>query len=429
MVKGFPSRFAFNNNARVRRAFPICRRGVHFPCLPGVGPSILTNMNDITRRHFTQSLAAAPAAFLMGCADRGNESASRSQADGADPWDGYDGAMVVDALASPGPFNVQNRTGQPLSAEMVANARASGITAVNVTANGGGGTPEEAYEATLGHLEYWDRETATHPDVLRLASSVTEIHEAKDAGQLALVLGFQDTFMLGTDVERLDEFHAKGVKIIQLTYNVPNLVGEGCLSPSNGGLTDFGKTLVEAMEDRGVLVDLSHCGQRTTAEAIVLAAGPVSITHSGCKAIYDHPRSKRDEELRALADKGGVVGIYMMPFLNAEGPPTAEDLYLHIEHAVNLCGEDHVGIGSDNSTTPTAADEAYLAGLKAFAEERQRLGIGAPREHEVLFVPELNAPERMEMIGEGLIARGHSASRVEKVIGGNWMRLFGEVWG
>lgn len=386
-------------------------------------------MSDITRRDFAQAIAAAPAAFLLGSCDRGPRAQSESAEEGPEQWEGYDRAVVVDALASPGPFNVPDRIGRPLTADMVANARASGITAVNVTASGSGETPGDAYQDTLRHLRYWDTETRAHPGVLRLAASVSDIHDAKDAGQLALVLGFQDTLMLGTDLDRLDEFHQKGVKIIQLTYNLPNLVGEGCLSPSNGGLTDFGKTLVAAMEERGVLVDLSHCGQRTTAETITLADGPVAITHSGCKAVYDHPRSKRDEELRALADKGGVVGIYTMPFLNAEGPPTARDLYLHIEHAVNVCGEDHVGIGSDNSTTPTVADEAYLAGLKEFADERQRLGIGAPREYEVLFVPDLNDPRRMAMIGEGLLARGHSVARVEKIIGGNWMRLFGEVWG
>ena len=379
---------------------------------------------SLSRRDFTRAMMAAPAAALVGCGRQGEEQDITT----SDASQGYEDLFVVDALASPGPFNVPDRIGAPLTPEMVDNVRASGITAVNVTANGGGATPDEAYEATLGHLDYWAREIEAHADVLQLGTTVDEIHEAKGGGRLALILGFQDTFMLGTDLDRLDEFHDQGVKVIQLTYNLPNLVGEGCLSPGNGGLTPFGMDLVGAMEERGVLIDLSHCGQRTTAEAIDLAAGPVSITHSGCAAVFDHPRSKRDEELRALAEKGGVVGIYTMPFLNAEGPPSAEDFYLHVEHAIQVCGEDHVGIGTDNSITPTVADEAYMATLNAFADERQRLGIGAPREHEVLFVPDLNDPRRMAMIGEGLRARGHGDARVEKILGGNWMRLFGEVW-
>ena len=385
----------------------------------------------ITRRRFARVAVAAPAAVLLGCrqgeSEAGPPQATDSQA--ATSFDQYPDAFVIDALASPGPFNVPNRIGAPLSDAMVRNAARSGITAVNVTASGSGATPDEAYEDTLRHLAYWSREVEAHPEVLRMAASVEDLHAAKDSGRLALIMGFQDTLMLGTDLGRLDAFHDQGVKIIQLTYNQPNLVGEGCLAPDNGGLTDFGRSLVEAMVERGVLIDLSHCGQRTTAEAIALASGPVSITHSGCRAVYDHPRSKADEELRAMADKGGVVGIYMMPFLNAEGPATADDFFRHIEHAIDVCGEDHVGVGTDNSITPTVADEAYLAGLKAFADERQRLGIGAPREYEVLFVPELNDPMRMAMVADGLLARGHSDDRVAKIIGGNWMRLFGEVWG
>ncbi|MDE2654225.1 MAG: membrane dipeptidase [Gemmatimonadota bacterium] len=343
-------------------------------------------------------------------------------------WSGYDAAFVVDALASPGPFNVPNRIGRPLTAEMVSNAAASGITAVNVTASGSGETPDEAYARSLEHLAYWQREVESNPDVLSLAASVSEIEAAKSAGRLALIMGFQDTVMLGTDLARMDEFHAQGVKIVQLTYNLPNLVGEGCLSPGNGGLTDFGRELVAHLAAAGVLIDLSHCSQRTTAEAIAAAPGPMSITHSGCSAVYEHPRNKQDAEMRAMAERGGVIGIYLMPFLNAGGPATADDLYLHIEHAVNVCGEEHVGIGSDNSITPTVDDETYRATLQQFADERLRLGIGAPGEHEVLFVPDLNSPARMRMIADGLLARGHSEARVEKIVGGNWMRLLGEVW-
>lgn len=344
-------------------------------------------------------------------------------------WGGYGDAFVIDALASPGPFNVPDRIGQPLSGEMVRNAAASGITAVNVTVSGGGDDPDAAYAATLEHLAYWQREVEAHLDVLAVAASVAEIEAAKAAGKLALIMGFQDTFMLGTDLARMDEFQGMGVPIVQLTYNLPNLVGQGCLSPDNGGLTDFGRELVAHMADIGVLVDLSHCGQRTTAEAIEVAPGPVSITHSGCAAVYEHPRSKQDAELRAMADKGGVIGIYMMPFLNADGPATAGHFFTHVEHAVNVCGEDHVGVGTDLSITPTVDDESYRATLKEFADERQRRGIGAPREHELLFVPDFNDPMRMKMVADGLLARGHAEARVEKILGGNWLRLFGEVWG
>ena len=388
----------------------------------------------LTRRRFAKTMIAAPGLLAVSaCGDReGGETDGAPSNDamaGGSGWAGYDDAVVIDALASPGPFNVPDRIGQPLTDEMVRNAAASGITAVNVTVSGGGEDPDAAYAATFEHLAYWQREVEAHPDVLTMAASVAEIEAAKADGKLALIMGFQDTFMLGTDLARMDQFQGMGVPIVQLTYNLPNLVGEGCLSPGNGGLTDFGRDLVAHMADTGVLVDLSHCGQRTTAEAIAESPGPVSITHSGCSAVYEHPRSKHDAELRAMADKGGVIGIYMMPFLNPEGPATAEDFLRHIDHAVNVCGEDHVAIGTDNSITPTVDDEAYRATLQEFADERQRRGIGAPREHELLFVPDYNDPMRMLMVADGLLARGHGESRVAKILGGNWMRLFEEVWG
>jgi len=406
----------------------------------------------MTRRDFSRLAAAGAALPVLACGPASGaleeeEAAPRSpsataRADLAElglptpgelgippvTWEGYRRAVVIDALASPGPFNVQGRMDHPLTTAMVANAAHSGITAVNVTVSGGG-EGDEAFVDTVRAIAYFERELAEHPRVFRKIRSVADLDAAKAAGQTGLILGFQDTTSLGTDVKRLDLFDDLGVKIIQLTYNMRNAVGDGCLHPENQGLTDFGREVVAGMDDRGMLVDLSHCGQQTTADGIAASRNPVSITHSGCSAVFEHPRSKPDELLRALAERGGVVGIYLMPFLNAEGPPQAEHLYAHIEHALDVCGEDHVGIGSDASITPTVADEAYMTGLMAFADERARLGIGAPREHEVLFVEGLNHASRMGLIADGLLARGHSVARVEKVVGENWARLFGEVWG
>ncbi len=389
---------------------------------------------DWTRRRFakTAALGATLPTVVGACSGGEPEPVDEARSGSATTferveWDGYPSSLVIDALASPGPFNVRDRMGRPLTPEMIDNARRSGITAVNVTVSGSGET-EQAFQATVRALGYFDREVAEHPDVLMKVRSVSDLRVAKDGGRLGLIMGFQDTVMLGSDLSRLDLFKTFGVRIIQLTYNLRNRVGDGCLQPENGGLTAFGREVVSHMNDLGILVDLGHVGVQTTADAIGASRTPVAITHSGCRAVYDHPRSKRDEELRAMADRGGVIGIYMMPFLNAEGPAQPEHLYRHVEHALQVCGEDHVGIGSDLSITPTVADQAYLDELRAFADERQRLGIGAPREHEVLFIPDLNHPERMGMIADGLLARGHSESVVEKVIGGNWARLFEEVW-
>ncbi len=182
------------------------------------------------------------------------------------------------------------------------------------------------------------------------------------------------------------------------------------------------------MNELGMLVDTSHCGTQTTNDAIEVSRFPVAATHSGCKGVFDHPRSKSDETLRRLSAKGGVIGIYMMPFLNAAGQPTGDDLVRQIEHALKVCGEDHVGIGSDLSITPHRVTPEYERAHRQFVADRQRAGIAAPREEDYMFVADMNTPRRLELIADRLLARGHSTARVEKVIGGNWLRLFREVW-
>lgn len=337
-------------------------------------------------------------------------------------WPGYDAAVVVDFLGSPGYFNYPENP--PLNDLMVRNAATSGITAMNVTVSSGD------FEATARRIAQWLADLERFPDVFRQVRTVAQLQDAKATGRLGIVLGFQDTTPYGSDLGRVTLFHDFGVRVVQLTYNVRNLVGDGCLEPGNAGLSSFGHTVVERLNELGSIVDLSHCGQRTTAEGIRASRAPVAITHSGCNAVARHPRSKDDAELRAMADGGGVVGIYLMPFLTPGRVPTAEDLMVHIEHALNVCGEDHVGIGSDLSVTPIDGSEEYWARHREFVAGRIARGIAAPAEDpDVLFtVPDLNSHRRMDMIADHLSGRGHPDRIVEKVIGGNWVRLFREVW-
>jgi membrane dipeptidase len=236
--------------------------------------------------------------------------------------------------------------------------------------------------------------------------------------------------MYGENLDRFDEFHNFGVRIVQLTYNRRNLMGDGCLEPGNAGLSKLGRSMVEKMNARGVLLDLSHCGQRTTREGIEASTKPVAITHSGCIGLAsDMPRNKRDEELHLLAERGGVIGIYVMPYLRSSGQVMADDVVKHIDYAVNICGEDHVGIGTDGTTSAVDATPEFK---KKFAEEiaqRQKRGISAPGERadSFTFAPDLNTPERFEKIAWLLSKRGYSDARVEKVLGGNFARLFREV--
>jgi membrane dipeptidase len=338
-------------------------------------------------------------------------------------WPGYERAIAIDCLASPGPFNTPDRTGAPLTPEMVANAKTSGITAVNVTVSG------DSIASTFQEMGYWERELQAHADVFTKVYSVADIRRAKETRRLGLIYGFQNATMLEGDAANLDVFHRFGVRIIQLTYNDRNLLGDGCLEPANAGLSRHGVDVVTRMNELRMIVDLSHCGLQTTADGIARSSRPVAITHSGCRAVFDHPRSKPDTILRAMADKGGVLGIYMMPFINAQGQPVAADLVRQIEHAVNVCGEEHVGIGSDLSITPHVVNAEYEARHRRFVEGRKQRGIAAPREEDYMFVKDLNTPRRLEQIADHLLRRGYSEGRVEKIIGGNWVRLFTDVWG
>jgi membrane dipeptidase len=232
----------------------------------------------------------------------------------------------------------------------------------------------------------------------------------------------------GADLDRIDVFYGLGVRIVQMTYNDRNLMGDGSLEPNDGGLSRLGHAAVARMDELGILVDLSHCGARTTLEGIRASSGPVSCTHTGCSALFAHPRNKDDATLRLLAERGGVVGVYLMPFLNPAGPPTAADVLRHVEHALQVCGEDHVGIGSDQGITPLDVADPFPAQFEAVSARRKAMGIAAPREDTVPYVPELNTPRRMDVIADLLAARGHPDRVIEKVLGGNFARLLGEVW-
>jgi membrane dipeptidase len=384
-----------------------------------------TSHHDIDRRRFVVSAAGLVAAG-RGALNRDQldamPAASAPSATTTGSWPGYDKATVIDFLASPGYFNYP--LNPPLDATMIGHAVHSGLTAVNLTVSSSG------FADTVENIARWMTRIEEHPEAFRQARTVADIADAKATRRLGIVLGFQDTVPFEGRIENVELFRNLGVRVAQLTYNVRNLVGDGCLEPANGGLSRFGHAVVERMNTVGMLVDLSHCGQNTTAEGISASKRPVAITHSGCNAVARHPRSKDDTELRALAQKGGVIGIYLMPFLSPGRVPTRADVLDHLEHALNVCGEDHVGIGSDLSTTPIDGSGEYLTRHREFVAGRIARGIAAPNEDpDILFtVPELNNDRRLELVAEGLASRGHGSARIAKVIGGNWLRLFGEVW-
>jgi membrane dipeptidase len=294
-----------------------------------------------------------------------------------------------------------------------------------------GTTPTDAaFTAAMRGIAWVEREIDKHPDTLARIRTVADIAAAKRAQRTGLIYGFQDGVAFETDLDRLTDLHYFGIRVIQPTYNRRNLLGDGCLEPANAGLSRAGFDAVERMNSLGILVDLSHCGRQTAADAIRASKKPVAFTHTGCFALANHPRNRTDEELRAVAKTGGVSGIYIMPYLSGGRQPTAADVIRHLEHMIDVAGEDHVSIGTDGTISPAVLDQAYKDAFARSVRERRTAGIGAADENETgyLFASDLNTPRRFETLSAMLAERGHSASRIEKILGRNLLRVFADTW-
>jgi membrane dipeptidase len=378
--------------------------------------------NVLDRREF---LSAAAVAALAAAPLARAAAPKRGFADQA-----YAKAIVIDGLGGPGGFEPDLAPDAGLSPSMLADVKASGVTAVNLTVNSVGNGPNK-FEETVAGIAFSEKMIADSPDYFMKVLAARDLTAAKASGRMGLIYGFQDTSALDGDLQRLAMFQGLGVRIVQPVYNRRNIMGDGCLEPNDGGLSTLGRELIGEINKLKILVDLSHAGTRTQAEGIATSKAPVAITHSGCRALVDVPRNTHDRELKALADRGGVVGIYFMPFLRASGQPHAEVVIRHLEHAVNVCGEDHVGLGTDGGISGIKLDEKYAEFQRKFFEERQKAGIAAPGEAADVFnlVPEYNDARRLVTLANDLSDRGWSAKRIEKILGTNFVRLFGEVWG
>ena len=331
----------------------------------------------------------------------------------------YQRAIVIDSLC--GPFL---DTDTPPDSELLKVIQQSGITAINFTIS------DRTFEGTLKNLAWLEALIEKYPNTFVFVRQPADIGNAKRDKKLGVLPGFQYTAFLEDDPERIPMFRDLGVRIMQLTYNNRSIFGDGCLEPGNAGLSNAGIAAVRKMNEVGVAVDLSHSGYRTTSEAIATSAKPVLISHSGCAAVYQHPRNKPDEILKALADRGGYFGVYLMPYLVASPTvPTRQHVLDHLVHAINVCGVDHVGIGSDGSIQKVVLSPAQKADFDADIARRKKLGVGAPGEDRYPYVPDLNGPDHMQVIADELARRGQPSSVIEKVLGANFQRVVAEIWG
>jgi membrane dipeptidase len=338
--------------------------------------------------------------------------------------------VVVNALGGLNDPNVPEPPRPVLTPRILADARASGTTAVNVTIGYVAG-PAEPFQASVAEVAQWQRLIRERAADLKLILTAGDIAAAKRENKVGVILGFQNAAQMGDDPGRVDVFADLGVRIIQLTYNLRNQLGDGSIVPEGRGLTDFGRQVVDRLNANRIMVDLSHSGTQICLDAARYSKRPISINHTGCRALTDLPRNKTDEELRLVADKGGFVGVYFMPFLNLSGHARAVDVVAHLEHAINVCGEDHVGIGTDGGTTPIDDLELYKAALRKEHEDRKAKGIAAPGERADThpFVDDLRGPDQFRKLWRLLAERGHKPARIEKILGKNFVRYATDIWG
>ncbi len=316
-----------------------------------------------------------------------------------------------------------------IDARSIGDARASGLSAVNMTIGYVSGN-DDPFETSVREIAALDAHVRKHPDDLIKVLGVADIRAAHADNKIGLIYGFQNAAMMGKDASRVGIFASLGMRVIQLTYNGRNQLGDGSMVPDNQGLTPFGHEVVQELNRNKVMVDLSHSGERICLDAAAASKQPIVISHTGCRALTDLPRNKSDKELRLVAERGGFVGIYFMPFLAIGRQPYAADLIAHIEHAIQVCGEDHVGIGTDGEVSAIDDMPGYMAALQKEVDMRKAAGIGATGERGdiVKFLPDLTGPTQFQKLADLLAKRGHSSARIEKVLGANFLRVAGSIW-
>jgi membrane dipeptidase len=308
------------------------------------------------------------------------------------------------------------------SSDLFEEMRDAGLAAVNCTCSIWDGFTETMDR--IAEFKRWFRE---HADVVRPIECVGDIARAKSDGRVGIILGWQNTAALEDDYRRICLFADLGVRVVQLVYNTQNAIGGGCFDPRDGGLTDFGHEVVGELNRHGIVIDLSHVGSVTARDVVTASSVPVAFTHVCPAGLYPHPRNRTDQELRMVAEGGGMIGVPAIPWFLVSGvDSTIHDYVDAIEYTVGLVGDDHVGIGTDFMQDQSEGfvrmvlrDKGYgrtltEGVLNVFATTPMPSGF-----RRISDFPRLTAT---------LQERGWSERRIRKVMGENWIRYFGEVW-
>ena len=270
---------------------------------------------------------------------------------------------------------------------------------------------------------------------LCLIETVDDIFEAKKRGLVGIVIGAQNCRpMEYYDLDSMVEaFYRLGMRISQLTYNTRNFAGDGCGTEANAGLSRDGRELIKAMNRVGIVLDLSHVGEQTSLEAIEESAKPPVFTHSNPRSRVDVPRNITDEQIKKVAEKGGVVGLTPYPPMNWKGGeeiPTLGDYLDNMEYIIDLVGIDHVAVGTDSVATPGAYPrEEIVQGLRtAHLTVGNYFKFFRDRTSQAMSLKGFTGMADYPLITQGLLDRGHDGDSIIKILGLNMIRVFQEVW-
>jgi membrane dipeptidase len=328
-------------------------------------------------------------------------------------------SLVIDML---GPLKLDFRPeayAEPLTEQEAAMFRTCGITAFHNSVGVGG---PNAYEEALEFISAWSGFAGRNSDVFSLVGVASDLDHAKAKHKIAVIMGLQNAeqFREAKDVKA---FYQLGLRCAQLTYNSQNLIGSGSTERIDGGISDYGIEVIKAMNEVGMLIDVSHSGDKTTLDAIELSPRPIAFTHSNCRALNNHPRLKTDEAIQKLARKGGVMGITgVRNFVKDREPTTVDDVVNHIDHVVKLVGIEHVGIGTDSDLMGyDQMQPDQYAKLKAAYKASYAF-------RDKIDTDGFNHPKKIYDLTDALIRRGYGDANIQAVLGGNFRRLLGESW-
>lgn len=283
-------------------------------------------------------------------------------------------------------------------------------------------------KSALKNIGEWDERIKNNSDVLIKATTADDFIRAKKENKTAVLYGFQNATMMEKSIDNLDTLYNAGTRWIQLTYNQRNLLGDGSTERTDCGLSDFGIEAVERMNELGIMIDLSHCGSQTTYDGIKFSKTGACFNHTMCEALHKgHPRSKTDDQIKAMADKGGIMGIICLGYMIGPdlGTKTTLETYVdHIDHAVKIAGIDHVGVAADFAiqgleATGATRENWYVPRLTRF---KPSYNVQWPP-----WIPELDKPDRYLQVAKVLDKRGYSTGDIEKILGLNWLRYFKET--